>query len=181
VQQYLIPMRWLYPDGGHWLEELPWWPDYHNRLVRNDASLWFGGSIHSGAALAQPARYLEEPLYHLDCALTSPAAREEKVIRYEEVARGLLAPGGGSLNEHYFLPERHARLEPTAVPAEDRAAIEAALHPSSPIAGLGRRRCTRPSSASPTAGGPRAVIASTRASEPRCRTRSTQARAASHP
>jgi hypothetical protein len=131
VQQYLIPMRWLYPDGDHWLEELPWWPDYHNRLVRNDASLWFGGTIHSSAALAQPARYLEEPLYHLDCALTSLAEREQKVARYEDVAHGLMAPGGGSLNERYFLPERHARLEPTAVPGEDREAIEAALHPPS--------------------------------------------------
>jgi len=130
VQQYLIPMRWLYPDAGHWLEELPWWPDYHNRLVRNDASLWFPGNIHSGAALVAPVRYLEEPLYHLDCVLTSLAAREQKVARYEDVGPGLLAPGGGSLNARYFLPERHARLEAAAVPAADREAIEAVLHPS---------------------------------------------------
>jgi hypothetical protein len=132
VQQYLIPMRWLYPDAGHWLEELPWCPDYHNRLVRNDASLWFPGNIHSGAALAHPARYLEEPLYHLDCALTSLDAREQKVARYEDVAPGLLAPGGGALNERYFLPERHARLQPSLVPAEDRKTIEAVMRASWP-------------------------------------------------
>jgi hypothetical protein len=129
VQQYMIPMRWLYPDPGHWLQELPWWPDYHNRLVRNDASLWFPGDIHSGAAQAFPARYLQEPLYHLDCVLSTQAAREQKVARYESFSPGLAAPGGGSLNARYFLPERHARLEPTVVPARDRDAIEAALHP----------------------------------------------------
>ena len=131
VQQYLIPMRWLFPDAGHWLDELPWSPDYHNRLVRNDASLWFPGTIHSAAAHAHPARYLEEPLYHLNCVLSSQSEREAKVARYEELGPGLTAPGGGPLNERYFLPERHARLAPVPVPAEDRQAIDVALNPSS--------------------------------------------------
>lgn len=130
VQQYLIPTRWLYPDADHWLEELPWWPDYHNRLVRNDASLWFPGTIHSGAAPVRPARYLEEPLYHLDCVIRTREERERKVAAYDSVAAELKAPAGGPLNERYYLPELHARLEPSTVPAEDRAAIARALQPA---------------------------------------------------
>jgi len=136
VQQYLLPLRWLFPDADHWLDELPWSPDYHNRLVRNDASLWFPGTIHSAAGQARPARYLQEPLYHLNCVLSPQSEREAKIARYEALGAGLTAPGGGALNERYFLPERHARLAPVPVPAEDRQAIELALSPSSqPVQG----------------------------------------------
>lgn len=127
VLQYLLPVRWLFPDPRHWLDELPWSPDYHNRLVRNDASLWFPGAVHTGAAPLRPARYLEEPLYHLDCVLTSEQERAAKAKRYEALAAGLRAPGGGPLNERYYLPERHARLAPEPVPGEDGAAIRAVL------------------------------------------------------
>jgi hypothetical protein len=40
VQQYWFPRRWLYPEESHWLEEVPWWPDYQNRLVRNDGTVF---------------------------------------------------------------------------------------------------------------------------------------------
>ncbi len=130
VQQYLLPVRWLFPDQGHWLDELPWSPDYHNRLVRNDASLWITGEIHTGPAPLRPARYLEEPLYHLDCVLTSRQERAAKIARYEALDAGLSAPGGGPLNERYYLPERHARLAPVPVPGEDRQVIRAAVEAS---------------------------------------------------
>lgn len=130
VQQYLLPVRWLFPDEGHWLDELPWSPDYHNRLVRNDASLWFAGKIHTEAPRLRPARYMEEPLYHLDCVLTTREERAAKVARYEAVAAGLRAPGGGPLNERYYLPERHARLAPVPVPEDDLKAIRAVLEAS---------------------------------------------------
>src|SRR3954470_9998801 len=41
LRQYWLPRRWLDPTGRGWLDELPWSPDYHNRLVRNDARLSF--------------------------------------------------------------------------------------------------------------------------------------------
>ncbi len=39
IRQYWLPRRWVDPSGRGWLDELPWSPDYHNRLVRNDSSL----------------------------------------------------------------------------------------------------------------------------------------------
>jgi hypothetical protein len=128
IRQYWIPTRWVWPDAGHWLDELPWWPDFHNRLLRNDETTWFDGHPHTGAHPALPARYLEAPLYHLDTVLNGVAERAAKVERYVERGGGhLVAPGGGELNERYYLPERTAQLEPVPVPAEDRERLAAVL------------------------------------------------------
>ncbi len=124
VQQYWIPRRWSFPDPHHWLDERPWAPDFQNRLVRNDATLAFSGRKHTYGEPVLPARYLEAPLYHLDCAVTTQAARERKVDAYEAARPGLQAPGGGALNERYYLPERFARRPVVAVSPEDRALID---------------------------------------------------------
>ena len=123
VLQYWFPVRWLFPDADHWLRELPWYPDFHNRLVRNDGTLRFPGVAHSGAAAAMPARYLEEPIYHLDLILHTEQQRRAKAERYERATPGLTAPGGGSLNEQYYLPERRAEWRLELVPDTDRSAI----------------------------------------------------------
>ncbi|HMS60836.1 MAG TPA: hypothetical protein PKD63_01040 [Solirubrobacteraceae bacterium] len=125
VQEYRMPVRWLFPDTGHWLDERPWAPDFHNRLVRNAATLAFAGLNHTEATPVLPARYIEAPLYHLDCAVTTRAARERKIARYTADRPGLRAPGGGDLNEVYYLPERHARLPGRPVPDADRELIAA--------------------------------------------------------
>ncbi len=39
---------------------------------------------------------------------------------------GVLAPGGGSVNR-FYLPEMYARMTPSPLPAQDRAAIRAVL------------------------------------------------------
>ncbi len=127
MRQYWLPTRWVWPDRAHWLDELPWWPDYHNRLVRNDGELWFDGRPHTGAHPAWPARCVEAPLYHLDPILTSEAERAAKVARNVERGPALVAPGGGELNARYYLPERSARLDPAPVPPEDRERIAAVL------------------------------------------------------
>lgn len=57
VEQFWVPRRWLYPTSDQWLDELPWWPDYHNRLVRRNGHLRFSGVLHTGAELC-PAREL---------------------------------------------------------------------------------------------------------------------------
>lgn len=127
VLQYHVPRRWLFPDAGHWLDELPWCPDYQVRLVRNDETLWFQGLTHSGATLTMPARYLEAPMYHLNLLMLTREERERKMEEvYEPHSEGILAPGGGSVNRFYF-PERFARMAPSAVPPQDRAAIEKVL------------------------------------------------------
>ncbi|HKD67978.1 MAG TPA: hypothetical protein VKB84_14120 [Candidatus Binataceae bacterium] len=127
VLQYHIPRRWLFPDTGGWLNELPWFPDYQNRLVRNDATLWFDGRAHTSANHLLPARYIDEPIYHLNILLLEQRDRMEKMERYEARRAGLIAPGGGSINR-FYLPERYARRAPSPVPDDDRAAIEAVVH-----------------------------------------------------
>lgn len=127
VQQYWLPTCWAYPDPHHWLDERPWYPDFHNRLVRNDATLRFSGVKHTIAEPVLPARYLETPLYHLDCAVTDLAARERKVARYEAARPGMEASVGGPLNERYYLPERFAHAAPVPVPPRDRELIDRVL------------------------------------------------------
>lgn len=129
VAQYWVPRRWVFPSVSHWLDEPPWWPDYHNRLVRRNASLRFSGVLHSGAEPVLPARFLEWPLYHLECVLKDRASREAKALHNERMRPGLTAPAGGPLNAVYYVPERHARHEPVPVPAEDRATIAQVSEP----------------------------------------------------
>jgi len=127
IRQVYVPTRWSYPTTSRWLDEFPWFPDYHNRLVRNDASLWFTGLCHSGAVEALPARYVEAPIYHLSCALVDERERERKVARYLGLPAGSKAPGSDRLLATYYLPERHATLPPAPTPPQDRAAIDAVL------------------------------------------------------
>ena len=95
AHQYWFPRRWLYPDPGYWLEETPWWPDYQNRLVRNDGTLRFSGLPHTSAEPSRPAVLVEEPLYHLKCLLNDVPARRSIAIRERgDASRGLEAPGG---------------------------------------------------------------------------------------
>jgi hypothetical protein len=127
LRQVWLPTRWVWPDRAHWLDALPWYPDVHNRLLRNDDDLWFEGRLHSYARPRLPMRYVESPLYHLVCLMEDAHAREERARRYEERRPGLRAHGGGSLNERMYLPERFARRPPAPIPEEDLAAIAAVL------------------------------------------------------
>lgn len=127
VVQYLIPRCWLHGDPGHWLSGAPWWPDYQLRLVRNDGTLRFPSTQHTSAVPTRPARYLEEPIYHLDLLVNTLEHRQAKALAYERRAPGLQAPGGGPINERFYLPERHDRADLAPVPIEDRGSIATAL------------------------------------------------------
>jgi inositol phosphorylceramide mannosyltransferase catalytic subunit len=127
LQQAWFPRRWLFPDATHWVEEVPWWPDYQNRLVRNDGTLRFTGLQHTSAEPTRPALYAEEPLYHLAFLLDDIATRRSKGLKYEVLRPQLPAPGGGSMNRRIYLPELYARRAPAAAPERDRAAVAAAL------------------------------------------------------
>jgi hypothetical protein len=129
VVQYFFPTRWLFPDEQHWLFEWPWWPDFHNRLVRNDPLLWVPGLLHTVNTPELPARYLETPFYHLDTALHSEAERQAKIERYSAIDPALRERAGDRLMAHYYLPERHATGGPVAVPADDQRIIAGALSP----------------------------------------------------
>jgi inositol phosphorylceramide mannosyltransferase catalytic subunit len=115
VRQYWFPRRWLDPSGRGWLDELPWAPDYQNRLVRNDSSLSFEGVLHTNALPAYPARYRPEPFYHHLCRLETREERLAHGLFYEIQRPHILAPGGGSANARFYLPERFARRRPKAL------------------------------------------------------------------
>jgi hypothetical protein len=127
IQQAWFPRRWLHPDAEHWLEEVPWWPDYQNRLVRNDGTLRFSGVLHTSAAPTRPAQYAEEPVYHLACVLHDVPARQSRARMYETLQPGLQAPGGGPVNRRFYLPELYAQWPSAPVPRPDADAIRAAL------------------------------------------------------
>jgi hypothetical protein len=118
IRQYWFPRRWLDPSGRGWLDELPWSPAFHNRLVRNDAELRFTGVLHSGAEPAYPARYRPEPFYHLLCSLETREERLEHSLVYEIQKPHYLASGGGPLNATFYLPERFARRRPKPLAAD---------------------------------------------------------------
>ncbi len=127
IQQAWFPRRWLYPDAEHWLDEVPWWPDYQLRLVRNDCTLRFRGAQHTSAEPVRPAQFAEEPLYHLACLVDDTAVRRSKAVKYEILRPGLPAPGGGLLSRRAYLPELYAQRRPKSLPKEDAAAVSAAL------------------------------------------------------
>ena len=117
VLQYWLPRRWLDPSGLGWLDELPWSPDVHNRLVRNGPQLTFAGVLHSGADPVFPASYRPEPIYHLLCSLETREQRLTHSLFYEIERPERVAPGGGPFNATYYLPERFARRRPKSLSA----------------------------------------------------------------
>ena len=127
VVQYWLPRRWLFPGTSTWLGELPWWPDYQMRLLRNDATLAARAEPHAGFVTVLPARHVTAPLYHLDCVVNDAEARAAKARRYEAEMPGPRAYGGGGLNAVLYAPERWATAELRPVPAADRAVLDAVL------------------------------------------------------
>jgi hypothetical protein len=129
-----VPRRWLYPDGGSWLAQWPWRPDYALRLVRNDpALLRFPGLLHCTVRALGPARYLRAPLYHADLLMTDLAGRERKHAAYEAELPGFVIDGV-SLNEVYYLPERRTDLVLAPVPDADASAVAAFLDAGAEVA-----------------------------------------------
>lgn len=132
VRQFWIRRAWVYPDAARTLDQLPWSEDFAARLIRNDGSLRISGEINSQPGPACPREYVEEPLYHLALLTCDLGQREDKAVRYEGARPGLIAPGGGRLNEAFHLPELRDTLERAPTPEEDRAAIARALAGSRP-------------------------------------------------
>ena len=127
VVQYRFPCRWVHPDGRRWFDEWPWSPCFLNRLVRNDASLQFEGLSHSNAAPDLPARFVEDPLYHLVCALTPKLVRERKVQSYLNIEAAHKAADSDRHFRQFYLPEDSATLQPVPIPDQDLVLVERAL------------------------------------------------------
>jgi hypothetical protein len=124
VTHYWIPRRWVFPALDTYLDEVPWQPDYQLRLVRNDPRLLrFSNDLHRPLAVLGPGRFLETPVWHLDCVLRPLEARRAKAAKYERLRPGLRV-GGRALNAAYFLPELQPGADLAPVPAADRAEIE---------------------------------------------------------
>lgn len=129
VQQYAFSLRWLWPDAEHWLCGAPWHPDFHIRLVRNDGTLRFRGRMHELALPASPRRFVDMPLWHLSLLVTDQRQRRAKVAANRVERDGLTAPGGGEVNQVFYLPEEPGDPPLRGVPAGDRAQIAHVLDP----------------------------------------------------
>jgi hypothetical protein len=127
VQQYWFRRAWVFPDAAQVLDDPPWSVDFNNRLVRNDATLRVGALQHSGVHPVDPHEYVEEPLYHLELVVSDHASRRDKAITYEVARPLMVAPGGGRMNEAFYLPELRESLRTVTVPDEDRARVQAVL------------------------------------------------------
>lgn len=127
VVQFRLARCWCFPDERHWLAERPWWPDYQRRLVRCGPHLDFDLQVHGGVRDALPARYVDEPLYHLACLLGSREERLQRAREYELQRPGLVAVGGGAMNETLYAPEDFATLPPEMIPVDDIQLIQAVL------------------------------------------------------
>ena len=123
VAQCRIARRWCFPDVHTWLAERPWWPDYQRRLVRPGPGLDFDLRMHGGVREALPARYVNDPMYHLACVGTPFAQRRSRVREYERARPGLRAVGGGPMNDTLYVPEHFATLAPMRTPPEDAAML----------------------------------------------------------
>lgn len=130
VVQFRLGRRWCFPDERTWLAERPWWPDYQLRMVRQGPLLDFDLRVHGGVRPAIPARYVDESLYHLVCPLIPFAQRRARVRVYAAERPGLVAVGGGPMNDTLYVPEHFATLRPSPTPPEDlvvlRRVMEAA-------------------------------------------------------
>jgi hypothetical protein len=135
VQQFWIRRAWLYPDPDRVLDRAPWSEDFVNRLMRNDETLRVCGRQHMDAEPVTPREFIQERIYHLDLLMASHEQRRDKAVRYEVAFPGLLAQGGGRINEAFYLPELRSSLKLGPVPDEDRTSI-ARMLAARPATGL---------------------------------------------
>ena len=123
---YKIPIRWVWPDTGNWLDDDPW-RDRRFSLVRNDPRITFPGKKHTFTEVRGPYATIDEPIYHLDLICQSLPARQRKVRLYKSQAEGLVTFYGEEINAAYYLPERRNAPHMAPIEAGDRKQILRAL------------------------------------------------------
>lgn len=126
---------WLYPDSGQWIDEWPWRPDYHLRLIRNDQRLFrIPAMAHEAPRAIGPHVFMRAPLYHASLMFEDLDDRVSKCERYDKLRPGLTSDGL-PMNQAYLLPEQRAtppRLAP--VPEGDLPLVRAFLGEGEPTA-----------------------------------------------
>jgi hypothetical protein len=132
IVQSRLARRWIFPDERFWLAERPWWPDFRVRHARRGPDpLVIDAHLHGGIRPRAPARYVEEPIYHLACVIQPFAARRRLAHRYNAL-NALPARGGGGLNDVILAPEHFATRLPVEVPEEDAAVLRNVLQAARP-------------------------------------------------
>jgi len=122
-----IGRRWLHPDERTYLAEPPWAREYQLRLVRADSRfLQFSDEFHRPVVCHGPARYVEEPLWHLDTAVNGFERRRRKAMAYERARRGMRIASFAH-NAGLYLPELRPKAATLPVPREDLAVIRRVL------------------------------------------------------
>lgn len=130
-----IARRWLYPDPSTYLAEAPWDNEFQLRLFRADArAVRATDRFHLPLVAEGPCRYLAEPLWHLDMAVSELAHRYRKARFYEQERPGMRI-GPLSHNTGLYVPELGPEPRLAPVPAQDMVAIARALDESVPIRG----------------------------------------------
>lgn len=126
-EQFRVTRRWLFPDERTWLAERPWFPDLQRRILRRGPQLDFDLRFHGGAREALPNRIVMEPIYHLACVTRPLGDRRRSARAYNAARPGLVAVGGGPMNDTLYAPEHFATRRPADTPAADIAALRAVL------------------------------------------------------
>jgi hypothetical protein len=129
-----IARRWLFPDVETYLDEPPWGGEYQLRLVRADSPLvQFSDEFHRPVVAHGPARYVEQPLWHLDTAVNPFDRRRAKALGYERARRGMRI-ASFSHNSGLYLPELRPGARTAPVPADDLVVIRRVLAADVPAA-----------------------------------------------
>jgi hypothetical protein len=133
VTQWWLPRRWLFGDAETFLDQAPWIPDYQLRLYRNDpATLRFSDEFHRPLVVSGAAGFAREPLWHLDCLLTSVEHRRNKAAHYERERRGMRVAGLAH-NSAFYLPELLPGARTGAVPESDVRLIRSVIDSPAPL------------------------------------------------
>lgn len=135
-----VRRRWIYPDSEHWIDEWPWRPDYHLRLIQNDDRLFRIPAVaHEAPRAIGPHIHLRSPLYHASLMFETLVGREAKCARYDGLRPGMNSDGV-PFNEAFLLPEQRASAPRLGlVPEADREIIRAFLGESpTPVSDRGR-------------------------------------------
>jgi len=145
VQEFCMPIQWVWPDAGHRLRDEPWASDARFRLLRNTDSVRFGVGPHSHLVRSGPTAYVDLPVYHLDLLLNTTEERAQKILGYQAGRYGLLTPEGLPFNEAFYLPESAPEpLQTVPLPDTDRDRVAAVLAPPSGTAPAGSAKCGPP-------------------------------------
>lgn len=106
VNQFSLPIHWVWGDPAVRLVGEPWQSDRRLRLMRNGPLLRFMSRQHELAHPAPPIAYRDDlPFLHLDLLTRSEAERKAKAAGYDADRFGYLTPDGRPFNQALYFPD----------------------------------------------------------------------------